>query len=141
MEWTQSPLICVRHIEGKGRGVFARTFIPDGTVIERVPLLILPIRDLWSPEGNSCLADYVFAWNRNSVALALGYGSLYNHSYEPNARYDDVGRNTKVFTAIRDISPGDEVTVNYNAESDDGADVGFEVLPDARCSRGSSDNP
>jgi len=46
------------------------------------------------------------------VALALGYRSLYNHSFRPNARYDDVGPLTKDFTALRDIQPGEEITVN-----------------------------
>ena len=50
------------------------------------------------------------------MALALGHGSLYNHSFRPNARYDDVGPQTKEFTAMRDIAPGQEITVNYNGE-------------------------
>ena len=53
---------------------------------------------------------------------------MYNHSYDPNARYDDHGRLTKAFTAIRDIAPGEEITVNYNGEPGDGSDVGFPVV-------------
>jgi SET domain-containing protein len=59
--------------------------------------------------------------------VALGYGSLYNHSYSPNARYLDVGRMTKAFISLRDIAPGEEITINYNADPHDMADVGFEV--------------
>ena len=62
------------------------------------------------------------------MALALGYGSLYNHSFRPNARYDDVGPQTKEFTAMRDIAPGEEITVNYNGEPTSRAAVWFEVL-------------
>ena len=62
------------------------------------------------------------------MALALGYGSLYNHSYQPNARYDDESGQTKVFTAIRDIEAGEEITVNYNGEPEDESPVGFEVV-------------
>ena len=62
------------------------------------------------------------------MALALGYGSLYNHSYKPNARYDDVGPQTKEFTALRDIQPGEEITVNYNAEPKSRSAVWFEVV-------------
>ena len=65
---------------------------------------------------------------RGTVALALGYGSLYNHSYRPNARYDDIGQLTKIFTALRDIPPGEEITVNYNGDPSDRAAVAFEVV-------------
>jgi len=74
------------------------------------------------------MADYVFDWGKGTVALALGYGSLYNHSYAPNARYDDEGQRTKIFTALRDIEAGEEITVNYNGHEDDQSPVGFDVI-------------
>ena len=60
-------------------------------------------------------------------ALALGYGSLYNHSYRPNARYEDVGPRTKSFLAIRDIG-GEEITVNYNGKPRSRTAVWFDVV-------------
>ena len=66
-------------------------------------MLVLPIGE---SRPGSVLSHYCFAWGRGTVALALGYGSLYNHSYRPNARYDDVGPQTKEFTALRDIERG-----------------------------------
>jgi SET domain-containing protein len=47
------------------------------------------------------------------IVPSLGYGSLYNHSYRPNARYDDEGGQAKVFRTLRDIAAGEEITVNY----------------------------
>jgi SET domain-containing protein len=73
--------------------------------------------------------------------LALGYGSLYNHSYHPNARYDDAAGPTKVFTALRDIAAGEEITVNYNGEPDDGSSVGFRVVDGAPPEPGSESSP
>ncbi|HJN65554.1 MAG TPA: SET domain-containing protein-lysine N-methyltransferase, partial [Pirellulales bacterium] len=67
-------------------------------------------------------------WGKRTVALALGYGSLYNHSYNPNARYDDARGQIKVFTAICDITEGTEITINYNGDPDDPTDVGFAVI-------------
>ncbi len=58
----------------------------------------------------------------------LGYGSLYNHSFEPNARYDDLGSQVKLYTAIRAIEAGREITINYNGEPTDRTPVGFEVI-------------
>ena len=129
MPITQSDAIEVKRVKGKGRGVFARRPIRQGEVIERVPVLVLPAAEVEEMIGPARLGDYCFEWGRGTVALALGYGSLYNHSYRPNARYDDVGRRTKVFTALRDIAAGEEITVNYNGEPTDRTSVGFRVLP------------
>jgi SET domain-containing protein len=134
MALRHSNLIEVRRIKGKGRGVFARRLISKGQVIERAPVLVLPIEELKIGGGWTHLAGYCFMWGSGTVALALGYGSLYNHSYVPNARYDDVGRR-KVFSALRDIAPGEEITVNYNGDPSDSEPVGFEVVenPPAVC--------
>jgi SET domain-containing protein len=127
MPLTQSVLIEIRHIRGKGRGVFARVLIPEGTVFERVPLLVIPAAEVLEGEDSRLLQDYVFEYKKD-VALALGYGSLYNHSYNPNARYDDAGRQIKEFRALRDIHPGEEITINYNGAEDIMDPVEFPVV-------------
>lgn len=121
-------VIEVRRSRGRGRGVFAREFIKRGTVIERVPLIVFPEKHLEIDEGVSALYPYVFEWSRGRVALALGFGSIYNHSFKPNARYDDQPPQTKIFTAIKDIQPGDEITVNYNGHQDDCSPMDFTVV-------------
>ncbi len=65
--------------------------------------------------------------DEKQTVVALGYGSLYNHSYSPNARYEDANPRTKLFIALRDIQPGEEIVVNYNADPNDRSDVGFAV--------------
>ncbi len=37
-------------------------------------------------------------------------------------------RADQVFTAIQDIAPGEEITVNYNGEPENGFPVGFKVM-------------
>ena len=57
------------------------------------------------------LDDYYFDWGEEGdyFAICLGYGSLYNHEYEPNAEYGmDFTAQTIDFYAIKDIAPGDE---------------------------------
>jgi SET domain-containing protein len=125
MSFTHSDAIEVRTIRGKGRGVFARRAIRRGEVIERVPVIVLPAEE---GDAGYVLPGYCFAWGRKSVALALGYGSLFNHSFRPNARYDDIGKRTKVFTAIREIACGEEITVNYNGDPLDKTPVDFDVI-------------
>ncbi|MEY3173748.1 MAG: hypothetical protein RLZZ436_1662 [Planctomycetota bacterium] len=128
MKLTASPLIEVKRIPGKGRGVFAREFIPAETVFERVPLLVIPASEVLACEHGGILSQYVFEYGRDNVALALGFGSLYNHSYSPNARYDDAGRQVKEYRALRDIQKGEEITINYNGAEDCMDPVDFDVL-------------
>jgi SET domain-containing protein len=128
MAFTHSESIAVKRIKGKGLGVVARRRILKGEEIERVPMLVLSAREFEEDLGETRLSNYFFAWGRDQVALALGYGSYYNHSYSPNARYDDVGPQTKVFTALRIIEPGEEITVNYNGTPKSRSAVWFEVV-------------
>ena len=61
------------------------------------------------------LYNYYFSWQKRQSAFALGYGSLYNHSYSPNAQYTkNFSHDTITFTSIRSIKKGEEITVNYN---------------------------
>ncbi len=126
MPMVHSDAIEVKQVRGKGRGVFARRPIEEGEVIETCPVLVLPAGSI--EDFSEGLGTYVFEWGRGKLALALGYGSLYNHSYQPNARYADLPDRTKLFTAIRNIAAGEEITVNYNGKPDDKTPVGFEVV-------------
>ena len=127
MALTPSKMIEVKRAKGKGRGVYARVFIPEGTVFERAPLLVMPAREALS-EDSHVLPAYVFEYGKNKVALALGFGSLYNHSYQPNARYDDAAGQVKEYRAMRDIQPGEEITINYNGAEDVMDPVEFNVV-------------
>lgn len=98
-----------------GRGVFAIKIIQREEVIEKCPIIKL------SNEAHSLkkskLYNYYFLWGKNhkNAAIALGLGSIYNHSYEPNATYKkDLRHQTITFSAIKKIWPGEEITVNYN---------------------------
>jgi len=129
MAFRSSRLIEVKRVAGKGRGVFAIVDIARGTVIERAPVLVLPVDEICRPSGRTRLEEYCFHWGRGTVALPLGYGALYNHSYTPNARYDDRARSgTKIFTALRDIAKGEEITVSYNGDPGDRTPVSFTVI-------------
>lgn len=118
-----SDLIEVKRIPGKGRGVFARSAISEGTIIEVAPVLVISEQDMETTE----LAGHCFLWSKGKVGLPLGYGALYNHSYEPNAEYLDRAPQTKIYRALRDIDAGEEITINYNGSPHDDSPVGFEV--------------
>lgn len=123
----QSDLICVKEVPGKGRGVFARKPIKKGTIIESVPVLLVPLKDLVAGKDNPFLNKYMYVWSKTAYAISLGYGSLYNHSYEPNARYV-FGAMRLTYKAERDIAKGEEITINYNYYPGNRKPVGFEVV-------------
>jgi SET domain-containing protein len=122
-----SELICVKKVRGKGRGVFARRAIQKGEVIERVPVVVIPIKHIVDGWQNSELNRYFYVWSPSTVAVSLGYGSLYNHSYTPNARYEQ-GEKVLLYRAVRKIELGEEITINYNGRPVDDRPVGFEVV-------------
>lgn len=124
MKLQHSDALEVRKSPGKGRGVFARKDIKKGVTFETVPLIVF---DNAECEGAK-MCTYVFEWTKKTSAIALGYGSIYNHSYEPNARYYDGRNETKLFVAIRDIKAGEEITVNYNGNPKKKDKVDFTVI-------------
>ena len=124
---SHSKLIEVRKASKKGRGVFARKDIKKNKEIERVPVIVVPEADVFGYTRTSRLSDYVFNWKKGHFALALGYGSLYNHSFNPNAQYFMEGGDTQTYVALRDIAAGEEITINYNSDPKSRKDPGFKV--------------
>jgi hypothetical protein len=117
-------LLRVHDFGDKGRGVVAAEDIRMGELIERAPVLIIPDIDRRRVDG-SIVFTYVFMWENGTVeedlyqhtgrsAIALGYISLLNHSYAPNAdfiRHIDAGYIDLV--ARKDIRTGQEILIDY----------------------------
>jgi SET domain-containing protein len=97
-----------------GRGVFAAAPFAPGDLVEACPVLVVPAEQVANLD-DTALYDYYFSWRGGAAAIALGYGSLYNHAAVPNARYqDDADTATIRFLAVRAIAVGDEITVDYS---------------------------
>ncbi|KKQ42182.1 MAG: hypothetical protein US60_C0022G0008 [Microgenomates group bacterium GW2011_GWC1_37_8] len=97
-----------------GKGVFAAKSIKKGEVIEECPVLVLPKKD-YPTVKKTILRNYYFMWGKTTSALCFGYGSFYNHSYQPNATYKKNTKERKIdFVAIKNIAKDKEITVNYN---------------------------
>ena len=104
------------RIPNAGRGVFARCDIKKGELIERCPIIKVSRHDT-SNLSESILVTYFFYFGKDKeqLAVALGFGSIYNHSYQPNATYKIKQKEETIdFVAIKGIEKGDEITVNYN---------------------------
>ncbi len=98
-----------------GRGVFAKVDIKKGDTIEIAPVVELPAGDQ-SPATDSHLIKYLFFFGekKERSAIALGYGSIYNHSDNPNATYSiNPDKKTINFVSAKDIKRDDEITFNY----------------------------
>ncbi len=116
----EPPRVYVRDTgTPKGRGVFAARRFDAGEVVEECPVILFkkPYEVLHKE-----LKTVVFHWPvpegaATTQALALGYGSLYNHANPSNLRYeaDETGLLLRL-TAVRDIPADEELTINYNAD-------------------------
>ena len=98
-----------------GRGVYARCDIKKDEIIERCPVIEVPKHDM-SNLRESILVDYFFYFGRSKerLVIALGFGSIYNHSYKPNATFK-IKQTEEVidFVALNNIKKDDEITFNY----------------------------
>ena len=120
--------IVIRNTEKYGRGVFAlHDMKEDGEFIEEAPVIVIPKKE-WKEMKYSVLMNYIFWWGKDK-AIALGYGSLYNHSFNPNAYYiTNIENHSIDFYAGKDIQKGEEILINYNGDPDDQSPIWFEVI-------------
>jgi SET domain-containing protein len=113
-----------------GRGIFATREIQKGELIHESPVIIT-LKDEYKYLKKTVLLEYVFWWREDykECALALGYGSLFNHSYTPNALYKrKLTKGTIDFFAHTVIFAGEEILINYNGDPDDDTPVWFDVV-------------
>jgi SET domain-containing protein len=108
----------IKKTKGKGRGVFCKRLIRKDDCFEISPLLVLPAED-HDIVYTSLLTNYFFTFNKEekTMALSLGFGSLYNHARDPNAAYFlDKENKTMTYYALDDIPPNTEICINYSGE-------------------------
>lgn len=138
----QSDVVEVRRVTNRGkggRGVFARRAIAKGEAFERVPVILLPHNQVFGADPialrSARISWYVFEWlktKRGYVALSLGYGSIYNHSETPNAKYEMEMPDVMTFHALTDIPAGSEILINYRGAGESVTkDIGFEPSSEA----------
>ncbi|KAF8320630.1 uncharacterized protein EI90DRAFT_3001764 [Cantharellus anzutake] len=110
----------IKATPATGRGVYASRHIPKGTLIEVSPVLLFSQQEYEAYGKHTILDSYVFHWRRmNAWALALGLGSLFNHSQTPNITFSlDYGTMSIRYTTSRALAPGDELCICYGREED-----------------------
>lgn len=124
------PSLYLKKSKGKGLGVFSSETIPAKRVVEKSSVIVMSPEDRKHVE-KTFLQNYIFEWaeDNKSCCLALGYISMYNHSYEANCEYImDFEKQTMVIKTLREIKKDDELTINYNGEWDNKNELWFDVL-------------
>lgn len=119
----------IKRTPSKGLGVFALKDFKEGEIIESCPVLTFDTKGRKNLE-KTLLSHYIYPWrSTRGAALVFGYGSIYNHSYSPNADWkQNFKTNSMVYKAIKSIKKGEEITVNYNGEPDEQTPIDwFEV--------------
>ncbi len=128
MSTTQRPGLYIIPHEIKKRCIECAENIEKGELIELCPVIVL------SPEDTQVihktkLHDYYFVWDikAKSSAIALGFGSLYNHSDTPNAEFELMIADQMIrIYAIRDIPAGEEICLDYMGLKDTEATLWFD---------------
>lgn len=109
-----SPKIEVRESPLHGMGVFATEPIKEGEVIEVSYCILIPFNEYKRKET---VGRYFYtSLNPQTVAMALGYAMIYNHSSHPNLKYSFLSENIIEFVASKPIKGGDEICHRYCSE-------------------------
>jgi uncharacterized protein len=112
----------------KGRGVFTSREIKDQTTIEISPVIVMSNNERLLID-QTLLHDYIFVWGskNDQCCVALGYVSLYNHSYRSNCEYEmDYEHELIRIKTMRSIKAGEELFINYNGDWNNEKKVWFD---------------
>lgn len=124
------PHLSIQDSPNRGRGVFTSKNIAAGTVIEVSPVIALSVKERKQIEDTK-LYHYIFEWGKSKrqACMALGYISMYNHSFEPNCEYEqDYELNVMTIRTIRNVKKGEELSFSYNGNPDDKTPLWFDTV-------------
>ena len=123
------PYLYVDKTPNMGKGVFTRQKIPANTVLEISPVIVMSSEDRLLLD-KTLLHDYIFEWGikKDKCCIALGYLSIYNHSYKSNCEYFmNFEEEIIEIKTVRMIEKGEELTINYNGDWNDATSVWFDA--------------
>ncbi|KAF9585766.1 hypothetical protein BGW38_000851 [Lunasporangiospora selenospora] len=105
--------LSIQDCGAKGRGVVTKSFIPSRTLVDISPILLFPTEEYNTHGQFTQLDHYTYRW-QGGMALALGLGSMFNHSKYPNVGFQRDFENKMIrYTTLRDIQSGEELCISY----------------------------
>ena len=123
------PFLFIAHTPDMGRGVFSSENIEAGTIVETSPVIIMS-KEERKLLDQTLLHDYIFEWGvkKDQCCMALGYISVYNHSYRSNCEYEmDIGDACISIKTVRFVKSGEELLINYNGSWNDSKPLWFDA--------------
>jgi uncharacterized protein len=123
------PFIYVAETADKGRGVFTSENIRKGTIVEVSPVIVMKQKEK-KLLNETLMHDYIFEWGdtNRQCCVALGYVSLYNHSFDSNCEYEMEYDDELIrITTVKNIRKGEELFVNYNGTFNNKKPLWFDV--------------
>jgi len=123
------PSLYIVETKMMGHGVFTSENIRKGAVVERSPVIVMSAEERKLLD-QTLLHDYIFEWGEKKAlcCLALGYVSIYNHSYRSNCEYEmDFKKLEITVRAVQSIKAGEELFINYNGAWNNKKPVWFEA--------------
>jgi len=124
------PGLYIAETAHKGRGVFTSQDLANGDLIEICPIIKIQSGNLKAIDQTN-FYNYYFLWEQEDyeACIALGYGSIYNHSDTPNATVImDYSDDTIRIEACRTIRSGDEILIDYTGGTKGEVQLWFEVI-------------
>jgi len=124
------PCLFLAPTPEMGRGVYTNEPLETGTLIEIAPVIVMSAEDRIHLD-QTLLHDYIFEWgiNRKECCMALGYISIYNHSYHANCEYEmDYSQALIAVKTVKPVQAGEELFINYNGTAEDESPVWFDAL-------------
>lgn len=123
------PSLYVRQTTARGRGVFSKTALKAGTVLEVAPVIVMSGKERLHIDQTT-LHDYIFEWGERSerCAMALGWVPLFNHKAGSNCAYEmDYKKDIiRVLTVVH-VKADEELFINYHGEPDSTKKVWFKT--------------
>lgn len=112
-----------------GRGVFTTDDIEAQSVVEIAPVIVMNAEERKLLDQTT-LYNYIFEWgaNNDECCVALGWVSVYNHSYHSNCEYEmNFTDQTITITTVKKIYAGEELFINYNGNWNDTKKLWFDA--------------
>jgi len=123
------PSLFIAPTISMGLGVFTSENIEAGTIVEISPVIVMSNEERKLLD-QTLLHDYIFEWGikKEECCVALGYVSVYNHSYKSNCEYEmDFEMKQISIKTVHFIKAGEELFINYNGDWNNSQKVWFDA--------------
>src|SRR3989338_11681580 len=105
------PDLVVRKSTISGKGLFAKRFIPKGTIIwklqgEKYKTYTQSQYKKLSNSYKKTLKKYAYQDNKGNIIYVIGKAKFWNHSCDPNTV--PINENLSIDITVRDLKPNEE---------------------------------